>query len=62
MDSDTGHFVDEKEAEAWMQRIAVGEAIEIKGEACEVITIGDREVTLRLLSAGERAFRSMFPR
>jgi hypothetical protein len=37
-----------------MQRIGVGEVIKIKGEECEVVKIGRREITLKLLSTTDR--------
>ena len=54
MDPNSGRFVEEQYAESWMQRIEIGETIKIKGEECEVTAIGDRHITLRLLSADER--------
>jgi hypothetical protein len=56
MDSNAGEFVGEERAEAWMQRIGVGEVIKIKGEELEVVSIGRREITLKLLSFTERTF------
>ena len=54
MNTDTGRFVDERDAKSWMQRIEVGETIKLKGEECKVISIGDRRVTLELLSSDDR--------
>ena len=59
MNSNTGEFVDEERAESWMQRIEVGETIKIKGEELEVVRIGDREITLKLLSHAERLTRGV---
>ena len=57
MDSNAGEFVDERRAEKWMERIAVGEVVKIKGEELEVVTIGKREITLKLLSHDDRMNR-----
>ncbi len=57
MDTNSGRFIEEKNAEEWMQRISVGETIKIKGEECEVMAFTDRTVTLKLLSADERVER-----
>ena len=57
MDTNRGRFVEEESAEAWMQRISVGEIIKIHGEECEVTEIAGRTVTLKLLSAEERMER-----
>lgn len=54
MDTNSGRFVEEEQAEKWMQRIAVGEIIKLKGEECRVVKIGERRVTLELMSADER--------
>ncbi len=54
MDSNAGEFVGDERAEAWMQRIQVGEIVKIKGEELEVVEIGRREITLKLLSRYER--------
>ena len=54
MDTDSGRFVDDEQAQSWMQRISVGEVIKIKGEECEVVELGERTITLKLLSADER--------
>ena len=40
-----------------MQRIEVGETIKLKGEECVVESIGDRTVTLKLLSRADRDVR-----
>ena len=44
-------------AESWMQRIAVGEVVKIKGEELEVVSIGPPEkgVKYPVCLAGERA-------
>jgi len=57
MDTNSAEFVGEERAEAWMQRIEVGEVIKIKGEDLEVVRIEKREITLKLLSAYERTVR-----
>lgn len=57
MDTNAGEFVGEERAEAWMQRIEVGEIVKIKGEKLEVVRIEKREITLKLLSAYERTMR-----
>jgi hypothetical protein len=54
MNPSSGEFIDVDRAENWMQRIYVGEVIKIKGEECEVVTIGRREITLKLLSTTDR--------
>jgi hypothetical protein len=54
MNPSSGEFVDEDRSESWMQRIEVGEVIKIKGEECEVVKIGRREITLKLLSSADR--------
>jgi hypothetical protein len=59
MDPNAGEFIEEERAEAWMERIAVGEVIKLKGEECEVMKIERREVTLKLLSAHERTMKGM---
>ncbi len=59
MDSNAGEFVDESRAEAWMQRIGVGEVVKIKGEELEVVSIVGREITLKLLSHEDRV-RAVF--
>ena len=59
MDSNAGRFVEEQQAEEWMSRIAVGEVVKIKGEELEVTKIGEREITLKLLSFEERNARAM---
>jgi len=57
MDTNAGEFVGEERAEAWMQRIEVGEIVKIKGEKLEVVRIEKREITLKLLSAYERTMQ-----
>jgi len=59
MDPNAGRFIEEERAEAWMARIEVGETIKIKGEELEVVEIGDRTVTLKLLSFEERMSRGL---
>jgi len=54
MDTETGQFVAENKAEAWMKRIQMHEIVEIKGAVLEVVSIGRREITLKLLSRDER--------
>ena len=56
MDPNSGRFLDEDDEriESWMERIAVGETVKIKGEELEVTRIGEREITLKLLSARDR--------
>lgn len=54
MDTNAGEFVGEDRVEQWMQRIAVGETVKIKGEELEVVKIERREITLKLLSYEER--------
>ena len=59
MDPNAGRFIEEECAENWMARIEVGETIKIKGEELEVTEIGDRTVTLKLLSHDERMSRGL---
>lgn len=54
MDTNSGRFVEEENAEAWMERISVGEIIKIKGEELEVVQIHQREIVLKLRSADDR--------
>ena len=54
MDSNAGEFVGEERAEDWMQRVAVGEIVKIKGEELEVMAIDKRTIVLKLLSAEDR--------
>lgn len=54
MNTNTGEFVDQERSETWMQRIGVGEVVKIKGGELEVVSIGRREITLRLLSQEDR--------
>ena len=58
MDTQSGRFVDERGAEPWMPRIAVGEIVNLKGEELEVQEIRERTILLKLLSAAERAARA----
>lgn len=58
MDTNAGEFVEEKRAEAWMQRIEIGEVVKIKGEELEVVRIEKREITLKLLGQIERIHRA----
>lgn len=60
MDTNQGRFVEEEQAESWMQRIQVGEIIKIKGEECRVEAIGSHIVTLKLLNPSERAIEEIF--
>lgn len=53
MNSDTGEFLEERDAEAWMKRISVGEVIKLKGEDCKVVQIGARTITLELMSRAD---------
>jgi len=57
MDTNSGRFVEEESAEAWMQRVAVGEIIKVKGEECEVAEIRGRTLVLQLLSHEDRMER-----
>lgn len=59
MDTNAGEFVSEERAEAWMQRIQVGEVVKIKSEELEVVGIGKHEITLKLLSQRDRDLRDM---
>jgi len=59
MNPTSGEFVGDELAETWMQRIAVGETVKIKGEELEVVSIGPREITLKLLSQGDRDAKAM---
>jgi len=54
MNTDTGEFVGPDRAEAWMERLGIGEIVKIKGEELEVIRIEGREVTLKLRSWEDR--------
>lgn len=54
MNTNSGRFVKDDEAQDWMQRLAVGEIVKIKGAEFEVETIVNRRVTLKLLSAQDR--------
>ncbi len=54
MDTDSGRFVAEAEAQPWMQRITIGEVVTIKGEDCRVVRISGRRVELELMSADDR--------
>ncbi len=54
MDSNAGEFVGPDRAEAWMERLDVGEIVKIKGEELEVVKIEGREVTLKLRSWEDR--------
>ena len=54
MDTNAGEFVGEERAEAWMQRIEVGEVVKIKGEELEVLRIDERTIVLKLLSASDK--------
>jgi len=54
MNTDTGQFVRSQPACKWAKTIAVGEVHKINGEECKVTKIGDREVTLQLMSKRER--------
>jgi len=57
MDTDRGRFVEEEEAAAHMERLAVGETVKIKGAEFAVVSIGEREVVLKLLSSEDRVRR-----
>lgn len=59
MNTETGEFVDEQRAEAWMKQISVGEVVKIKDEELEVVSIGKREITLKLLSHAERVAKEL---
>ncbi len=54
MDTNAGEFVGEDRAETWMQRLAIGETIVIKGAELRVVVIRGRRVELELKSALER--------
>ncbi len=59
MNTETGEFVDARQAESWMKRVSVGEIIEIKGEKLRIIKFtgsgpNPRQVVLELLSALDR--------
>ena len=54
MDPNAGRFVEEAQAESWMQRIEVGEVVKIKGEEFEVLGFEGREIRLRMRSAEDR--------
>lgn len=56
MDTNSGRFVGEDDAEPWMERLTVGEVVKIKGAELRVVVIEDRRVTLELTSAAERRF------
>jgi len=62
MDTDSGRFLreDDERVQSWMQRIEVGEIVKIKGEECRVESIGDRTITLGLLSRLERLSQELF--
>ena len=55
MNTDSGRFVEEAEAKAWMKRISIGEVVEVKGEEFEVEEIRERHLVLKMLSKSERA-------
>ncbi len=59
MDSNAGRFVEEADAEKWMQRLAVGETVKIKGEELTVLAIDDRRVVLQLKSADDRSLAEL---
>lgn len=59
MDSNAGEFVGDERAQAWMQRIEVGEVVKIKGEELEVVSISLREITLKLLGQQDRDVHAM---
>ena len=62
MNTDTGEFVDDRLAEAWMERIALEEVVQIKGKesaSLEVAEITKHTVTLRLMSRSEVATRAL---
>jgi hypothetical protein len=54
MDTNAGRFVEEADAEKWMQRLEVGEVVEIKGEELTVLAFDNRRVVLELRSADDR--------
>ena len=54
MDTNSGRFVGEEEAQPWMKRIAVGEVVSLKGEDCRVTRIAGRIISLELMSAEDR--------
>lgn len=58
MNPQTGQFVQEDRAEAWMQRVEVGEVVKIKGEELEIIEIKGREIKLKLLSTEDRMHKN----
>lgn len=54
MDTESGRFVAERDAEASMERLDIGETVKLKGAEFEVEEISDRRVVLKLLSARDR--------
>lgn len=54
MNTDTGHFVKEEGATPDMVRVEVGEVVKVKGERFRVMEIGDRNLTLELMSYEDR--------
>lgn len=54
MNTDTGEFVREERIRSWMKTLSVGEVVKLKGEECQVTAIGERTVTLTLLSDEDR--------
>ena len=56
MDPNVGRFIEEENAEKWMETLEIGEIVKIKGEELEVAEIGDRTVTFKLRSAMERTY------
>ena len=61
MDSHAGRFREKNDPkiESWMQRIGLGEVVEIKGEEFEVAGVTERYLTLKLLSAEERQKKAL---
>ena len=63
MNTNSGEFVDDSRAEQWMKRVEVGQVIKILEEEFEITSIGQREMTVKLLSFREREannFRDFF--
>ena len=59
MNTDTGEFVGEDQAEPWMEKVSIGEVVPIKGNPTEVVRIEGRELTLKLMSIGDRHKHAM---
>lgn len=63
MDTDIGYFLPEAHprVKQWMERISIGDVVELKGQQCEVVDIevGGRTVTLKLMSSYDRHQRAL---